>query len=324
MEYNALVYDGKAQPLQLRKIDIQAQHADQVAVELVAAGINRRDFYITKGLYPGLRPGVVLGSDGAGYVEDRAVILNPGSDWGSDMRVQDASYEILGMPQNGTFAPLIYVQAEQIFDKPAHLSMQEAAVLPLGGMTAYRALVTKGQVQPGDRVLINGIGGGVATMALKFALALGAEVYVTSSSKEKINQAIELGAQAGFDYTVEQWEKILVPTDLRFDVIIDSAGGEGFNALVRLAAPGARIAVYGGTRGAIKNLNTQLLFWRQISILGSTMATADEFERMLQLVQEHEIVPVVDAVFALSDYAAAWHALEHHHQFGKLAFNIAK
>ncbi len=304
------------------EITSPAPKPDEVIVNIKAGALNRRDYFITQGLYPGIVYPGVLGSDGAGLVGDREVIINPNIGWGDRERVQDKHFHILGTPTFGTLAEQVVVGKDRLHDKPAHLSMEQAAALPLAGMTAYRVLFGRCQAQAGERVLISGIGGGVALFACQFAVASGCEVYVTSSSADKIRRAIDLGARGGLNYQEENWAKTFLKENKGFDVIIDSAGGAGFNELLRLAKPGARIGVYGGTRGAIPKLSPQLVFWKQLSILGSTMGSDKEFGLMVDFVNQHQIVPVVDTIFTVEESDKAFERMAKSEQFGKLVFKI--
>ncbi len=168
----------------------------------------------------------------------REVIINPSLDWGGRESAQDEAFSILGLPRDGTLAEKISVPVANLSPKPAHLGWEEAAALPLAGLTAYRALFARAHLKAADRVLITGIGGGVALFALQFAVAHGATVFVTSSSGEKISRAVALGAAGGANYKEEGWAAALARAREPFDVIVDSAGGEGFNDLIELAAPG--------------------------------------------------------------------------------------
>lgn len=317
----ALVLQKLHAPLSYQDLPEPEPGPDQVVVELRAAALNHRDVWITKGMYPGIVFPAVLGSDGSGVVGGREVIINPNIGWGGDERVQDNTYHILGLPTPGTFAGKVAVGRDRLADKPPHLSWEEAAALPLAGLTAYRALFSRGRLQGGERVLISGVGGGVALFACQFALAAGAEVWVTSGSEEKIEKAVALGARGGANYRAENWGKDLKSRAGLFDLIIDSAGGEGFDTLVNLAAPAGRIAIYGGTRGKMK-INPQKVFWKQVDILGSTMGSDQDFEQMVRFVTEKEIRPVVDSVFALKDGNEALKRMEAGKQFGKIVLEI--
>jgi zinc-binding alcohol dehydrogenase/oxidoreductase len=294
----------------------------EVTVEIRAAALNHRDLFITQGQYAGIQTPCILGSDGSGEWNGKPVILYPALAWGDSPDFQGKSFRVLGMPENGTFAEQICIPKENIFPMPDHLSWEEAAALPLAGLTAWRTLFSRCQLKKGEKVLITGIGGGVALTALQLALAAGAEVYVTSSTSEKIDRAIALGAKGGANYRETGWEKNLKLTAGGFDVIIDSAAGDGFALLPGLCNPGARIGLYGGTLGKVNGLSMQIVFWKQISILGSTMGSPDEFEAMLSFVQKHRIVPIVDSVFPLKDGARAFEKLNLGGQFGKVVLTI--
>ncbi|MFK7802202.1 MAG: zinc-binding dehydrogenase [Anaerolineae bacterium] len=311
------------QPLQVQDVPEPNQTDEGVIVHLRAASLNHRDNWILKGQYPGLQPGTIIGSCGAGVTSDgREVIINPNRNWGDDDRFPGKNYQILGMPIDGTFAEQIAVQSDRLVEKPAHLSFEQAAALPLAGMTAWRALMTRAEFRPSDKVLISGIGGGVALFAFQFAVAAGADVYVTSSSAEKIAKSIEMGGKGGANYRDEKWSKPFMKETGGFDVIIDSAGGSGFADLVKLTKSGGRIALYGGTRGNWAGVSPQLVFFRQLSILGSTMATDQEFADMVAFVNQHKMVPVVDSVFSLENAAEAMAHMDAGNQFGKIVLTI--
>jgi NADPH:quinone reductase-like Zn-dependent oxidoreductase len=302
---------------------------NEVLVKIEAAALNHRDIYISQGLYPGIVTPIILGSDAAGTVVElgsnvsreflnREVIINPNINWGTNPKVQDKKYSILGMPSNGTLAEYVCVKSDRILDKPSHLNFIEAAAIPLAGLTAYRSLFTKADLQKGERLFISGIGGGVALIAFQMALAIGAEVWVSSGSDDKIAQAVKLGAKGGINYNAENWHKELEKiAGGGFDVILDSAGGDGFQYFLDLANPAGRIVFYGGTRGSFK-LNPQKMFWKQLTIYGSTMGDDADFDQMLSLFNSYKIIPFVKDVRPLSDGAAAFRDIDEGRQFGKL------
>lgn len=294
----------------------------EVVVSVVAASLNHRDVWIQKGLYPGLRYPVVPGSDGAGLLDGREVIIQPGVDWGDSALAQSVDYKILGLPANGTFAEKVVVRQSQIYDKPGHLSFEAAAALPLAGLTAFRTLFTRCRAQVGDKVLVTGAGGGVAMFCVQFAIKAGLEVYVTSGSDDKIAKSKELGATGGANYRFSGWADALKKLAGGFDIIIDGAGGAGFQDLMKLANPGARIGVYGGTLGAVPSFSPQLLFWKQLSILGSTMGNDNDFAAMLSFVEKHKIEPVVDIVYPFSEASTAFRRMEAGGQFGKIVLKV--
>ena len=333
----ALQLDAIGQPVVLREIPTPTPGPGEILVRLHAAALNHRDVFIQAGKYAGIRLPCTLGSDGAGEVAAHGpdvpadapavgarVLLNPGLRWGDNPRAQARDFVVLGMPDPGTFAEYIVLPAQYVRPLPAHLSFEQGAALPLAGLTAYRAAFTRAQVQAGERVLVTGVGGGVALTAVQLCVARGADVWVTSSADEKIARAQEHGARGGVRYNVENWVKTL--TQLAggaFDVIIDSAGGAAFGPLLDAAAPGGRIVFFGGTLGNIPDLPPAKVFWKQLSILGSTMGTPQDFDDLLALVTEKSIVPVVDEVFPLAEGEAALRRLEAGAQFGKVVLKIA-
>lgn len=329
----ALVLEGKGQPLQLKTVPDPLVKGNTVQLRVRAAALNHRDLWIAKGQYAGIQYPMILGSDGAGVVEKvgkdvpahwvgRAMIVNPSFQWGEDEAVQGKEFKILGLPDDGTLAELVNVPLEYVHAMPSHLSFAQAAALPLAGLTAYRALVSRAHVQAGDKVLITGIGGGVALLALQFALQLGCEVWTTSSSEAKLKLAMGMGAKGGWNYKEEDWAKRLRAAAGYFDVIVDGAGGAGFADLTELAAPGGRIAIYGGTRGNIDGLSPQRIFWKQLSILGSTMGSPSDFHNMLRFVNEHGLVPVIDEVYPFEEAVQAFEKMDRGEQVGKLVVEM--
>jgi NADPH:quinone reductase-like Zn-dependent oxidoreductase len=319
--------------MKLQTVPEPSPAAGEAVVRIKAAALNHRDVWIKLGQYAGLKWPCIPGSDGAGVVDavgagvDRAwvgreVIINPSLDWGPHQSAQDGRFSILGLPRAGTLAEAVAVPAGQLVAKPAHLSWHEAAALPLAGLTAWRAIASRAQLRGGERILISGIGGGVALFALQFAVARGAEVWVTSSSAAKIFRAVQLGAKGGFDYTQPDWAKAAVGMPGAFDVIVDGAGGAGFESLVDAAAPGARIVLYGATRGNAPGIALRKIFWRQLSLLGTTMGSPADWTAMLAFVARHEIKPLVSEVFPLADAAQAFDLMERGGQMGKIVLTI--
>ncbi|GAB3933329.1 zinc-binding dehydrogenase [Larkinella terrae] len=316
----------------------------EAIVQIKAAAINHRDVYVQHGLYPKMKLPVVLGSDGAGVVvelgegvdpawKNEEVIINPALNWGPSPHFYGPDFKILGMPDNGTFAEYVKIEVKYLHRKPQHLSFQQAAALPLTGLTAWRALMTRAGLaqnptgQP-ERVLITGIGGGGALAALQFAKAAGAEVWVTSGSAEKLQRAQELGATGGINYREADWAKTLLAQTGGgkggfFDVIIDSAAGPGFAKLVDVAAPGGRIVFYGGTTGNITDVAPSKVFFKQLNIHGTTMGTEAEFADMVRFVEKHQLVPVIDEIMPLAEAELALRKIESGKQFGKLVLQVS-
>ena len=317
--------------LEVREVPDPSPGRGEVVVKIAAAALNHRDVWIKLGQYAGLKFPSIPGSDGVGEVVatsadlepgewvGRRVVINPSFGWGSSEAAQGEDFSILGLPRDGTLAEKIAVPVGQLSLAPAHLSDEEAAALPLAGLTAWRAVMSRAQLKGGERVLVGGIGGGTALFALQFAVAAGGEVWVTSSSAEKIARAKTFGAHGGFDYTRPGWaEAARAEAGGLFDVIIDSAGGAGFESLVDLAAPGGRIVFFGATRGNPSVLPMRKIFWRQLSLLGTTMGSPDDWAAMLAAVARHRLRPVVSEVFRFDQAGEAFGLMERGGQFGKI------
>jgi zinc-binding alcohol dehydrogenase/oxidoreductase len=319
---------GGPQQLHVEEIPVPVARENQVLVRVRAAALNHRDLFITQGLYPNIRLPVTLGSDAAGEIAalgavfgDLAVgdpvVIDPMLGWGDDAHVWDAEHsQLLGMPSDGTWAQYVAVPAENVYAKPASLTMEEAAAIPLAGLTAYRALFTRGALQPGEMVLIPGIGGGVQTFALLFAKHAGARIVVTSSSDEKLQRARELGADLAVNYvSTPQWAKELRKAG-PFDLVVDSSGGDTLRAAIDLVRPGGRIVVYGGARGEA-TIKLFPLFWKHVTVMGTSMGSPRDFAAMLELF-ESGLRPAIDRIFPLDEVVAAAERLDAARQFGKI------
>jgi zinc-binding alcohol dehydrogenase/oxidoreductase len=331
----AALFKGKDHPLTVEDVKKPKPIKDQVLIKMKYAALNHRDLWLMKEQAQHFPNGIILGSDGSGVVEDvgedadpllvgAEVVINPSLDWGNNTIVQGDAFRILGFPDNGTFAEYMVISKKYIFEKPEHLSFEEAAAVPLSALTAYRALFSKARLRAKEKVLITGIGGGAALWVLQFAVAYQARVYVTSGSEEKLKRAKELGALAGFNYKDPEWAAKAQKETGGFDIIIDSAGGDQFSKLIELALPGGRIVNFGRTAGNITDISTRLLYWKQLSIHGSTMGTRDEFLSMLDFLESRNLKPVMDKTFPLKDIGQAFQRMEQGDQFGKIVLEIAK
>ena len=328
----AVILDQLGGPEQLHIGDVATPEPgpNQVRVRLQASALNRRDVWITLGQYPGIRLPCTTGSDGAGVVDKlgpaapadclgREVVIYPAYDWGEDPRFPGPTFRVLGMPDPGTFAEYICIPAGHAFPKPAFLSWEQAAAIPLAGLTAWRALMTQGAARAGETVLVTGIGGGVATFALKWAVALGARVFVTSGDEAKLEQARRMGAAGGVNYRAGDWDKQLAKMTGGVDVVIDGTGGPAFKGCFSVLKPAGRLVIYGATAGnPPAGLEMAKLFFRQARIIGSTMGSPAEFAAMLRFVAEHRIEPILDRVFPLDQAVAAHQRLLAAEQFGKI------
>ena len=329
-----LLVDDHDQRLKLAEVDKPEPKPGQALIKITAAAINRRDQWCREGKYPNLVYNCIMGSDGSGVVEGvgskeddswlgREVIINPNINWGYSTAAQSPDYRLLGMPDNGTFAEYIVVDVDRLHPKPANLNLDEAAALPLAGVTAYRAVFTQGNIKPGDNVLISGVGGGVAQFAFLFSVAVGANTYVTSSSDQKLACAVELGGKAGFNYKEDDWHKTALKETNGFDVVIDSAGGDQINDFISMLNPAGSIVFYGATNGLPKSLDLYRLFWNQGRLQGSTMGSDEEFKAMIAFVEKHKIKPIIDSVRPFEEAIAAFDDLRDGKQFGKIIIKIS-
>ncbi|HVW96113.1 MAG TPA: zinc-binding dehydrogenase [Mucilaginibacter sp.] len=325
----AIVLESPEEQLVYKDVTSPVVGPGEALVKIKAAALNRRDYWITIGKYAGIKYPTILGSDGAGVVEavgseadrhwtGREVVINPAYNWGDDPAFQSDEFKILGLPDDGTFAEYVKVPVQQLHAKPVHLNWEQAAAVLLAGVTVFRALFTKGMAKKGQNVLITGVGGGTGATALQFAVAAGCRVFVTSGSGEKIERARQLGASGGVNYKAQDWAEQLQHLSGGFDLIIDSALGEGFAKLPDLCKPGGRIVLFGGTAGNIPELNGRRIFWRQLQIIGTTMGHPDDFTRMIGFVNQHKIAPVIDEVYPLAEAADAVKKMGNTGQFGKI------
>ncbi len=328
----ALVLTAPGQ-IELREVLKPSLSPGKVLVKIKAAALNRRDDWIREGKYPGIKFGVTMGSDGAGVVEEvsdeenrdwvgQEVIINPNIDWGPDPEVQSKNYTILGMPVNGTFAEYIVVNADRLQHKPFHLDFLQAATLPLGGLTAFRALFRRGGLRAGQNVLISGFGGGVAQFAFLFAKAAGANVYITSGSDEKIARALKMGARGAYNYKKESNYSDLWKTKGGFDLVIDSAGGDNLNNFIKVLKPHGRIVFYGATNGIASKVDLYRMFWNQLALLGSTMGNDHEFNEMLTFVSKNQIRPIIDSIRPFSKIAESFGDITKPNKVGKIVFQV--
>jgi NADPH:quinone reductase-like Zn-dependent oxidoreductase len=319
---------------QVEEVPKPEPQAGQVLVKLHYAALNHRDHWIRIGQYAKIQLPAILGSDGCGIVEiagegvnpswiGKTVIINPNINWGPDPRYQQKDYQILGMPSQGTLAEYIAVGTDRLHEKPAYLSAEQAAAIPLGGLTAYNALFNKGHAQKNMNILISGVGGGVAQFAFLFALAIGANVYVTSSKDFVIDACMQLGGKGGCDYRNKDDLKNLSKAVGGFDVVIDSAGGDGMNDLLSTLQPTGKYVLYGATKGLPKELNLRKIFWDHLQLLGSTMGSDEDFFKMVNFCTEHKIQPILDKTFELENGVAAFDRMQSGEQFGKIIIKIA-
>ena len=319
--------DGGPEVLRYEDAPDPTPAAGEVLVRLEAASLNHLDLWLRQG-----RPSVpkprILGADGAGrvaalgagveaFAEGDAVVINPGIE-------RDSRILVIGEHMDGTHAELIAVPATNVYARPPHLTVEAAAAFPLVFETAYRMLVTKAALQPGEWVLVWGIGGGVGTAALAIAKAVGARVVVTSSNDEKLDRARTLGADAVVNHVRDD-----VPAAVKeltegqgADVVVEHVGEATWQRSLQAARFGGRIVVCGATSGPNPPAALHRIWWRELRIFGSTMGTREDFEGAFELVTSGRAKPVVDAVFPLSEARAAHERLEAGEQLGKVVLRI--
>jgi zinc-binding alcohol dehydrogenase/oxidoreductase len=331
----ALLLESTDGPEAVRVADVDTPEptAGHVRVAIKAASMNHREMWISRGLYPGMVTPCTMGCDGAGVVDmigddvtgveiGDEVVVYPGRDWGPNRHAPHAEFGLLGMPHPGTIAEYVCVPAENLAPKPAGMGWEEAAASILTGLTAWRALMFKGQLQPTDTLLISGIGGGVATFGLAFAVALGCKVYVTGESEEVIERAKAMGAIDGLLYTDPEWRKKVGKMTGGIDVVLDGAPAPSYANYVRAINPGARIVIYGSTAGDKFEVTATGIFLKSASIVGSQVGDPEDFRNMLKFIDKHDIRPIIEKTFSLAEADKALIYLEKEHKFGKVAITV--
>jgi NADPH:quinone reductase-like Zn-dependent oxidoreductase len=317
--------DGGPEVLRYEEVADPAPGPGEVLIGLRAASLNHLDLWLRRGL-PSVPKPRILGADGAGVVvavgegADRfakgdEVVINPGLDEGA---------RIVGEHMDGTHAELIALPADYVYPLPEGVSFEEAAAFPLVFETVYRMLVTRAALREGEWVLVWGIGGGIGTASLQIAKALGAQVVATSGSDEKLARARELGADAVVNHAEEDVaDAVRQATAGRgADVVVEHVGEATWKTSLQVAAAGARIAVCGATSGPNPPANLHRIWWKQLTILGSTMGTRADFEGAYELVASGRAKPIVDRVFPLAQAAEAHRYLEEGRQLGKVVLTI--
>jgi NADPH:quinone reductase-like Zn-dependent oxidoreductase len=295
----------------------------QVLIDLRAASLNHLDVWVRKGL-PSVPKPRILGADGAGVVVsgdgfapgDR-VVINPGLDHG------DGRISVIGEHTDGTHAERIAVAREQVYPIPDGLDFETAAAFPLVFETAYRMLATKAALREDEWLLVWGTGSGVSTACLAIAKALGARVIVTSGSAEKLDRARQLGADAALNHDEDD-----VPAAVKgltgggAHVVVDHVGQATWQRSLASARADGRVCVCGATSGPNPPAQLHRIWWKQLTIYGSTMGTRADFEAVYDLVSSGRVVPVIDRVFPLAEAAAAHERLEAGEQLGKIVLRI--
>jgi NADPH:quinone reductase-like Zn-dependent oxidoreductase len=340
----ALAFNEFGGPETLRLQDVPDPKAGpgQVLVRVRACALNHLDLFVREGI-PALRTPLPFwtGCDIAGDVAELGagvtglelgdrVCVNPNLTCGRcEFCVQGEDslcvrYGILGEHVPGGLAELVAVNAENVLPLPAHVSYENAASFILTNMTAWRMVVTQARVRPGEDVLILGVGGGVSSTAVQIAKLCGARVLVTSSSDAKLERARQLGADVGINYANANWEKAVAETTggRGVDVVLENVGAQTWKHSLRSLRKGGRLVTCGATSGPIAETDIRIVFWKQVSIIGSTMANRREFNDVMRLFFGGRLQPIVDEIVPLKDGAAAQRRLAEGKQFGKIVLMV--
>ncbi len=338
MKAVAIDSHGGPEVLRYRELPTPQFADDEALVRIEAAALNRLDIYVREG-WPNLRLQFphILGADGAGVVEARGkevtqaavgerVVLDPSLPCGTcdacrrGEEVLCAEYRILGEHVDGTYAELVKVPGENLLPLPDGVPLEPSAAAPTTFMTAWRLLMTRAAVQSGETVLVLGAGGGVSSAAIQIAKYAGARVIATSSTEEKLERARELGADEVINYTREPFERAAWELSEKrgVDVVVDSVGEATWKQSLRALGKNGRLVTCGATTGPLGETDIRIIFWRQLQILGSTMANRAEFREVMQLIWEGKLKPVIDRILPLREARAAQEYLEKGEQFGKI------
>jgi zinc-binding alcohol dehydrogenase/oxidoreductase len=297
----------------------------EVVVEVRAASLNRRDWWIMRNPARAFAPGI-LGSDAAGVRLDTGeeVVIYPALGWGDREDAPGPAFEIFGVPRQGVFAERVVVKEEMLFPKPPHLSWAEAACLGVAGLTSWRALLTRGGLRAGQTVLITGAAAGTGVFAIQIASALGARVLVTTSSQSKLDRCTALGAAGGADWRDPDWpRRIREFAGGGVDLVIDSAGAATWPGAIEVLRDGGTLVGFGDTAGDTATLAVMDVVFRQLSVHGTTLGSPREFAALLDHVAPDPWRPVIDSVYPLADTAAAFRRLEDPERFGKVVLEVA-
>ena len=336
---------GGLDKLRVEEVPEPEYSEDEVLLKVHSVGLNHLDIWVRKGRGTlDLPKPHILGSDAAGVVVaaganvtnvavDDEVILNPGLSCGCcefcnrGQHSECISFGIVGLSRPGTFAELLAVPSRNVWPKPSHMSFNEAGAFVLSHLTAWRMLMTRAQLKPGQTVLIHGIGGGVALSALQLARLAGAEVIVTSSSDEKLERASKIGADHTINYrTIEDVAQHVkdITSGRGVDIVIDTVGAATWPIDFSAVRRGGKIVLCGVTSDAQAVTNLRALYWNQLTILGSTMGSEEDLHQMIKAVTKAKLRPVIDSTAKLEDIKDATGRMETSEQFGKIVIEVCR
>ncbi len=309
--------DGGPEVLRYEDAPDPEPQPDEVLVEVKAVSLNHLDLWIRKGLPSRPKPWI-LGADAAGIRADTGerVVINPGLEHGDAIHV-------IGEHTPGTHAELVAVPETNVYPLPDDISFEEAAAFPLVYETAYRMLVTKAGLQEGEWVLVWGVGGGVGAASLQIAKALGARVIATSSSDEKLARATALGADVAVNHGAgDVPAAVKEATGSGVDIVVETVGEATWKDSLAAVRTGGRITICGATTGPNPPANLHRIWWKQLTVHGSTMGAREDFEGAFELVKSGRAKPVIDKVLPLSEIRVAHERLEAGDQFGKIVLTV--
>jgi NADPH:quinone reductase-like Zn-dependent oxidoreductase len=328
---------GGPEVVRIEELPRPAPGAGEVLLEVKAAALNHLDLWVRRGLPIETTMPHIGGSDVAGVVVEAGegvdggrvgerVVVNP-SLWCGECewcrRGEESMclrYRIIGEHTNGGFTELLAVPADHAYRLPDEVAFEDAAALPVSYMTAWRALHSRARLRSGEDVLVLGASGGTAIAAVQIALLAGARVFAVTSGAENVARLRALGAAFVYDRAAEDWSKAVHADTAKrgVDVVVENVGEATWKGSVRALAQGGRLVTYGGTSGPKVELDVRVMFWKQLSVLGTTMASKAEFEAMLQPVFTGRLRPVIDTVMPLDQAREAHERLEAGGQFGKI------
>jgi len=340
----AAIFEEHGDPGVIRIADVPRPEPGpgQVRIRVHASSLNHLDLWVRRGLPISIPMPHIGGSDIAGRVDAVGpgvegiepgvrVVVDPSLDWewyegvrrGPDL--PDPEFRVLGEHTQGGFAEYALAPAENLLQIPDWVSCRTAAAAALVGVTAWRALVTRAGLRAGERVLITGGSGGVSHMAVQIARHAGATVFALTSGEESCRRLEELGAHASMDRLAgEPKELVREATGRRgVDVVLDSVGPALWGTLIRALAPGGRLVCYGATTGPVVETDLRHVFWKQLSILGSTMGSPGEFHAVMRLVFQGDVAPAIHRVLSLDEVGEGHELLESGQVFGKVAVEVS-
>jgi NADPH:quinone reductase-like Zn-dependent oxidoreductase len=335
---------GNIDQLKVGQVEKPKINPNEVLIETKYSALNHIDLFIIKG-WSGLNIPLphVIGSDGSGIIkevgkditlfdEGDRVAINPGLSCGkcifclSGKQNFCKQFSILGEHQWGTFSEYFKVPEINVIKIPDNFKLDLAAAVPLTFLTAWRMLNTQAKLKADEYIFIHGAGGGVSTAAIQIAKYLGANVITSTSSKEKMESALKLGADHVINYVKNPDYSKSIYTEITHkkgvDVVIDSVGKETFQNSIRLLKPGGRLVIPGATTGPISEIDLRQIFWKQLRVIGSTMSNQKEFHKVMNLIFQGKLRPIIDKIFPLEKVIEAEQYLSGHQQFGKLVLKI--